>query len=689
MADVVNKVNTFVPRNQKPTASEGAEVLAYYNNSYNGGFNPCITGGGYVGTDEECNVLANCVGYVVGRFNEIGKWGSCKYLTSCNAKNMIAKCGSLPVGGPDEPPEVGACMVWDGGDYGHVAIIEQVVSQSEVVVSDSAWSWNPEYSYTWRNATATRNGNNWKLKGYGSSYKFLGYIWNPAITNNTRVSGVTFDFLVKSYESSQSNSSVASSGGAVKANSTAAASNALKTIVRQSDSSLSKQIVSTDQQYTRDGYKLVTYVNSSGISKRANLLSYPALVESPFIELKIGDYTFGTYSKDAIQGKSRVQYPNYLTKINIVKVNGAVNTYTINMTYQIEAGSDPNLIDKVLASVGYNTIKISYGDWSTPKFIFKDEEALITRVLQNIDFAQSKIYYTIYCTSNALLTAATTFDFPKFTGKPSDKIKEILYNKQYKLTDIFQGMHDRDIVNTQGFIIGDDKVVEVEAKSLDPLSYINYLVTCMSSNTNTTDSPIQDSSYYLTIQDDINNEFGGSYFKIHKVTANGNILNCPDVYEIDVGYPGENLVMNFSILDDNSWSLLYDYSEKVDMNNYVYTIDDDGKIKTDYSLNITTSKSKKKTTATNSAWWTQMTQFPINATLTIKGLIRPVMLMTYLKINAIFYGQKHISSGLYIITKQEDTVDSSGYRTVLNLTRVAGDNDLFVKTTTSGSGASR
>ena len=211
----------------------------------------------------------------------------------------------------------------------------------------------------------------------------------------------------------------------------------------------------------------------------------------------------------------------------------------------------------------------------------------------------------------------------------------------------------------------------------------------MSSNTNTTDSPIQDSSYYLTIQDDINNEFGGSYFKIHKVTANGNILNCPDVYEIDVGYPGENLVMNFSILDDNSWSLLYDYSEKVDMNNYIYTIDGDGKIKTDYSLNITTSKSKKKTTATNSAWWTQMTQFPINATLTIKGLIRPVMLMTYLKINAIFYGQKHISSGLYIITKQEDTVDSSGYRTVLNLTRVAGDNDLFVKTTTLGSGASR
>ena len=57
-------------------------------------------------------------------------------------------------------------------------------------------------------------------------------------------------------------------------------------------------------------------------------------------------------------------------------------------------------------------------------------------------------------------------------------------------------MADKSTVDIQGFIIGDDKSVEVEAKSLDPLSYINYLVTCMVSNTNTSDSPVQDSSYY-------------------------------------------------------------------------------------------------------------------------------------------------------------------------------------------------
>ena len=70
-----------------------------------------------------------------------------------------------------------------------------------------------------------------------------------------------------------------------------------------------------------------------------------------------------------------------------------------------------------------------------------------------------------------------------------------------------------------------------------------------------------------------------------------------------------------------------------------------------------------------------MTEFPISATLVIKGLIRPALLMTYLRVNTYFYGKKHVSSGLYIITKQEDKIDGSGYRTILSLTRIAGADE--------------
>ena len=113
------------------------------------------------------------------------------------------------------------------------------------------------------------------------------------------------------------------------------------------------------------------------------------------------------------------------------------------------------------------------------------------------------------------------------------------------------------------------------------------------------------------------------------------------------------------------------------MNDYIYNIDSSGNIYGRYSPNVTTSSVYLKTTETQKNWWTQMTQFPITATLTIKGLLRPAMLMSYVRINALFYGQRHVSSGLYIITKQVDTINAGGYRTTLSLTRIAGDLDII------------
>lgn len=49
--------------------------------------------------------------------------------------------------------------------------------------------------------------------------------------------------------------------------------------------------------------------------------------------------------------------------------------------------------------------------------------------------------------------------------------------------------------------------------------------------------------------------------------------------------------------------------------------------------------------------------------------------MTYVKLNVLFYGQKHIASGVYIITKQTDSVDDSGFKTALTMTRISGDVD--------------
>lgn len=413
------------------------------------------------------------------------------------------------------------------------------------------------------------------------------------------------------------------------------------------------------------------------------LLSSTSYVETPFVIARVGEFSFGIYSKEVkniiknnLEYRAlQVTYPNFVDSLTVTKINGTLNTYTLSLTYAITQGDDPNLIDKVFSKVKNDrTIILSYGDLSIPTYIYKEEEALITKVTNSINVNNSSITYQINCVSKALNLSAGTFSFPKLRMKPSDRIKEILYNNQYGLLDIFYGMRDKSKVLARSLILADDKIVDIEAKkSISPIEYLKYLVNCMISVQDVGNNVVNNSKYTLTIFDDIKNEFNGPYFKTIKISDTTNEQNSSDVYTIDIGYPGQNIVTSFSVNDDETYSLLYDYSEKIDQSKYIYRINNKGEMEQIYSPSLTNSEQLMKTTSADKTWWTQVTQYPITATLTIKGLLRPAILMTYIKINVWFYGRKHISSGTYIITKQQDTISASGYRTTLSLTRVQGD----------------
>ncbi len=410
---------------------------------------------------------------------------------------------------------------------------------------------------------------------------------------------------------------------------------------------------------------------------QTSLISYQSRVESPFVIIEIGDYTFGHCEK--IKNRNsllqfNVTYPNYMTGINIKKINGAVNTYTIRMTYAITEADDPNMLERVFSSISETRkIKLRYGDWTLPNYIYKDEEAILTKVTSNVDFMNSKIDYTLTATSNALSITTILHDFPAAFKKPSDEIKRILSNKLFGLSDIFYGMQNLDESKLNTLIISDDKEVQLKAQNCSVLTYINYLVSCMTYQQDTSPSGLKSYRYYWSTYDDINNELGGPYFKVVKVHANAVYNLGYDCYEVDIGYPSGNLVSSFTLDNNESWSILYGHSNKIKLPSYTYDIDNNGNITSTFSPAITKSAKYGTTVEESKAWWSNMTQYPISAKLTIKGLLRPALLMSYVKINTYFYGHKHISSGLYIITKQEDQIDSNGYKTILSITRVGGD----------------
>lgn len=412
----------------------------------------------------------------------------------------------------------------------------------------------------------------------------------------------------------------------------------------------------------------------------ANLTSIPTLVESPFIIAHIGGVSFGSYTAGgslAYGVNVKVTYPNFMKSMSITKINGTVNVYTINFMYQVRPGDDPNLLDKIFSRATKDRqIILEYGDWNAPTYIYKKEKCIITTITYSLNMNNASIDYTLNCVSDAIGLASTNFNFPAREAKPSDIMLELLNSPKYGLKQVFTGMNNKNSILSNNLIASNDKKVKLLAQNnVNVLSYMNYLVDSMVNNANNNNNTgITNSKYYLTIHDDYTNNLGGTYFKVTEVNKNTKTVNSINTYEIDINYPGDNFVTQFSLNNDQSWAILYEYNKSIKQEEYSYSINDDGVIETQYAPDLLKSGVSGELSAAKSSWWTKMTQFPVEATLTIKGLTRPSILMTYVKVNVLFNGAvKHISSGLYIITKQVDTIDSSGYKTTLTLLRVGGD----------------
>lgn len=137
----------------------------YYIRKENGGWSPAIKGRP---TDPDCNVLSNCVGYVIGRFNEILEGGEgCPYLKSATAKKLPTANPDLEMG---DTPKPGAIMVWKSTGTGHCAIVEKVINQNEVITSESFYG-----GRAFVNVHRVRE-DGWGAKSY---WEFVGFMYPP------------------------------------------------------------------------------------------------------------------------------------------------------------------------------------------------------------------------------------------------------------------------------------------------------------------------------------------------------------------------------------------------------------------------------------------------------------------------------------------------------------------------------
>ena len=420
--------------------------------------------------------------------------------------------------------------------------------------------------------------------------------------------------------------------------------------------------------------------------KNKSLLSSQARIQVPWVKVTIGDYTFGVFDeKTKSWGKDnagffqpfQIQYPQYIKQLEVVKINGQVNKYTLNIDYPVTQHDDPNFFEKIFSSVSRSRkIIFTYGDAETPAYVYKNEEAIITKVQQRFNLAGSTISYTVSAISSAALTTdgSITIPSPGVPVKPSDEIKKLFRNNK-SLQNTFTGMNSATL---DRLIAGDDKPVNIETKqNISAIDYINYLAGCM---VRAGSGPgLSKEIYIMTIHDDSITSSDkslskkGPYFEVKKVST---VMDPGDVYEIDIGINTATIVRSFEIEQNENYSIYYEYQGKAHPENYVRRINADGLWEDVYAPTNMMRQNSYYVRVPDQVWWTKATQFPINATIQVQGLLRPATLMQYVKLNVIFPGgNKHLSSGIYIVTRQVDNIGPAGYATNLGLTRIKGDMD--------------
>lgn len=161
----------FTPRLTAPSATD-----KYWISTSKGGLNICIVISGG-------SCLPNCVGYAWGRFYEI--ISTKPTLASINAENWYPNTADGYK--RSATPQVGAIACWRKGQvynsndgYGHVAIVERVEPNGDILTSNSAYGGSRFYTQTYK-----------KSNGYNSgSLTFQGFILPPVeleVDNTTAV----------------------------------------------------------------------------------------------------------------------------------------------------------------------------------------------------------------------------------------------------------------------------------------------------------------------------------------------------------------------------------------------------------------------------------------------------------------------------------------------------------------------
>lgn len=151
----------------------------FYTQKKAGGLSPCILGNNSHGQRAwSGSVLPNCVGWAWGRWHEVAGLPLFNFFARGDAADLAAalKGEGMTL---QEAPSIFGMMVWDNGQEGHVAIVEEIREDGSVVTSESGWYMDEAAVYVVRSGKDWRKGCSWM----GPDYVYKGCVVHPCFPN--------------------------------------------------------------------------------------------------------------------------------------------------------------------------------------------------------------------------------------------------------------------------------------------------------------------------------------------------------------------------------------------------------------------------------------------------------------------------------------------------------------------------
>ena len=167
----------FTPRLTAPS-----QIDLYWIKTTHGGYNKCIEIDSQTGS-----VLPNCTGYAWGRFLEENNITDCN-LSRGNAENWFSYNDGYNRG---QTPKLGAIICfYSTQSGGHVAVVEQIKPNGDIVTSNSAYGGTRFY-------TQTLSPPNYNM---GSAYTFQGFIYPILDFDNKEVKKHKFKWVLYAHK---------------------------------------------------------------------------------------------------------------------------------------------------------------------------------------------------------------------------------------------------------------------------------------------------------------------------------------------------------------------------------------------------------------------------------------------------------------------------------------------------------